>query len=101
MVGEVAEDVGESSWCVWKLVLEGVVVTLLENTARKRLLDKVLNWLKFRRRTSDPYNHRVAITKSGREVATLSILCFLHEEADDKGIFPSSKWNRNQNKQLT
>lgn len=69
VVGEVAEDVGQSSWCIWKLVLEGVVVTLLENAAWECLLDKVLDRLKFRRRTGDPHDHRVAITKSGKEVA--------------------------------
>lgn len=67
MAGELAENVGQSSLCVWELILECVVMLLLEDASWKGLLDEVLNWLQCRRRAADPHNHCVPVTKSTRE----------------------------------
>ena len=74
MAGELAEDVGQSSLCVWELVLESVVVLLLEDAAWKSPLDKVLNWLQFRRGATNSHNHCVAITKSRTETTIIKHL---------------------------
>lgn len=67
MPGELAEDIGQSSLCVWELILQRVVMLLFENAARKGLLDEVLDWLQCGRRATDPHNHSVAITKSKKK----------------------------------
>lgn len=63
MAGEVAEDVGQSSRCVWELIFQCVVMLLRQGASREGQLDKVLNWLQVRRRATNSYNHCVAIPK--------------------------------------
>lgn len=74
MPGELAEDIGQSSLCVWKLILQCVVMLLFENAARKGLLDEVLDWLQCGRRATDPHNHSVAITKSKKREVIMTHL---------------------------
>lgn len=77
IAGEVAEDAGQSSLCVWELVLECVVVFLLENAVWESQLDKVLDWFEGRRGAADTHNHRVAITKSGTELVDIWHLIYI------------------------
>lgn len=65
VTGELAKDVGQSPLCVREMVLQCVVMLLLQDAAQEGPPDKVLYRLQFRRRATNPHNHRVAITKPG------------------------------------
>ena len=63
MGGELTEDVGQSSLCVWELILQCVVMLLCQGAAWEGQLDKVLDRLQGRRRATNSHNHCVAVTK--------------------------------------
>lgn len=63
MVGELAENVGQSPLRVRQLILQRVVMLLLQDAVREVLLDEILHWLQHDGEPADPDDHHVAITE--------------------------------------